>query len=319
MGNAPSAGPERQETVKLRSSRYALEIVPKLGATILSLTREGDDILRSSSLEDCARDPCRSACFPCVPYFGRLPNIFSYGDVTGNLAPTLPSADTHFALHGEACVSAWRILSQHTDQLALGFDHDAKAPGGFPFPYRAEYGVSLTDNAATLTLRLKNIGEKTMPAGLGLHPYFRRLETTRVTFKASQYWRPPDIDADAPAGDGPAGRAAQNDTQPRRTPLGGLSDRPDAIGGGGSASLPGHTRDNTYLGFHGIARIEDDHGVTEIRSTAPMLHLYAPENADFFCLEPVTHAPGAFLSDDPGLAGKALGPGEQIEISLSIV
>lgn len=75
--------------------------------------------------------------------------------------------------------------------------------------------------------------------------------------------------------------------------------------------LPPDTIDRSFPGFQGEALIRDAAGVIRMTSDAALLHVYAPAGEDFFCLEPVTHAAGAF-------GGTVLAPGAFLSVSLEL-
>ena len=71
------------------------------------------------------------------------------------------------------------------DALTLKYVHAADA---WPYPYRARQGFRLTDAALSITLEVENLGGETMPAGLGLHPYFDRRDGARVAAAVDRIW-----------------------------------------------------------------------------------------------------------------------------------
>lgn len=92
----------------------------------------------------------------------------------------------------------------------------------------------------------------------------------RVGFTATGFWTPP--------------------THER----GSLGDLPSALGAGAAAPLPDTTPDHSFTGYSGTAIIDEDASAVRLSSGASILHANAPDGEDFFCLEPVTHLPGAY-------------------------
>lgn len=82
------------------------------------------------------------------------------------------------AIHGFVHARPWRVAGSDTTEgasLALRFesgDHPDVARQ-FPFPFRAEAIYTLRAGALTLNFRGENTGASSMPAGYGVHPYFR--------------------------------------------------------------------------------------------------------------------------------------------------
>lgn len=279
------------DVVRLAAGDWEAGVAPAHGGSLMFFSRAGANILRpAASLDAVAADPRNGACFPCVPYFGRLPHGLALDGRRWPLDPTLPACDPANALHGEGWVSPWRTVAQTRSSLSIGFDH-APAEGRFPFPYRAAQSFALGDEGLTITLSVENIGAAPMPAGLGLHPYFVRTDDTLLAFSADSYWTPTN---------------------------GPLSALPDALGDGAGASLPLSTRDHTYAGFRGAVAIENGGRRAALKSDAPALHLYAPAGRDYYCLEPVTHLPGSFAQGAKEPAARSLAPGERLSLTMSI-
>lgn len=278
------------EETRLVYGDWEAGFAPALGGALLYLRRRGADMLRPApSLEAARQDPRNAACFPCVPYFGRLARGLDFAGRHFDLAPTLPACDPDNAIHGEGWVSPWRIVEQTPASLTARFDY-APQRGRFPFPYRAEQKLTLDASGFAATLSIENAGPSPMPAGLGLHPYFRRTSQTRLAFSAGNFWTPPD---------------------------GPLAPPPDALGSE-AAPLPAATRDDTYAGFGGRVAIEDGRRRVVLASDAPALHLFAPACENFFCLEPVTHLPGAFVQGVSGPGARSLSPGERLSLDMFV-
>ncbi|MBB5517783.1 aldose epimerase family protein [Amphiplicatus metriothermophilus] len=275
-------------TVALRHDRFSAEIAPEAGAALLSFSVGGRRALRpAASPQDAARDPRAAACFACVPWFGRL---FGGLDVAGRrvaLAPTLPACDPVNPLHGEGWTRPWAIAARAPDRLLCRLRSDGAGPGRFPFPYEASQEIALDAQGLSIVLVLTNAGAGPMPAGLGLHPYFPRRTDTRLSFAADGLWTPHE-----------AGGGAE-------TPV------PGGLDFARGAPLPERGVDHSFIGFSGEALIETDGLALRLKSDAPILHLYAPPGADFFCLEPVTHRPGAFGAD-------ILPPGARTRLSMRL-
>ncbi|GAB4533034.1 MAG: aldose 1-epimerase [Amphiplicatus sp.] len=274
--------------VALRHDRYRAETAPQAGAALLSFSVDGRSALRpAASPEDAARAPRAAACFACVPWFGRIFGGLVAGGRRIRLAPTLPACDPVNALHGEGWTSPWAIAARAPDRLLCRLARDGAAPGRFPFPYEATQAIALDAEGLSVILALRNTGGAPMPAGLGLHPYFPRRRETRLSFAARRLWTPHE-----------GGGGAE-------TPI------PRDLDFARPAPLPESDVDHSFAGFSGEAVVETDGLVLRLRSDAPILHLYAPAGADFFCLEPVSHRPGDFGRD-------MLEPGAQMRLSLRL-
>ncbi len=283
------------ETVALEQAGLTIVAAPHCGGAILSIEANGRDLLRPGMLEAVRADRRAAACFPCVPYFGRLYDGLSFGGRHWRQAPTFPAIDAGHALHGEGWVSKWEVTSHTEDALTLLFRFNADEAGRFPFPYEATQTIAIESNAVRVSLTLKNTGDTPIPGGLGLHPYFARGKDMAISFNAGQYWTPPSAGA--------------------RGTMGRL---PDGLGSGRFAPPPSALRDHSYAGFAGAATIVGAGGGVSLVSDAPILHVYAPEGEDYLCLEPVTHLPGALTDPSGGFSGAVLSPGETATLTMTV-
>ncbi|MBY0422555.1 MAG: hypothetical protein K2Q06_09640, partial [Parvularculaceae bacterium] len=201
------------------------------------------------------------------------------------LMPTHPS-EPAAALHGHGLIRPWRIAAATAGAATLSLNHEGDV-GAFPLAFSSEQTFALAESGLEQILRVKNESRTPGPFGLGLHPFFRRGRRSLLQFRAQRLWR-------FQVGGG-----------------GAEADIPPALDFSAGAVLAEEALDVTFLGFGGAAVIENDGAIVRIESDAPHLHLYAPAQSDFFCLEPVTHAPGAFGAD-------ILEPGETLAIRLTI-
>lgn len=257
------------------------------GARILSFARDGVDVLRAATSAEAARvDPRQAACFPCAPWFGRLHGGLAFGERRFELAPNFPACDPDHALHGDAWLGRWEIVSHKERSLSARFAHIGST-GRFPFTYVAAQSVSIDQDYLSIALGVKNAGEEDMPAGLALHPYFPRGPKTRLAFGASGLWTPGLMGGGAPG------------------PL------PDGLDFSGGAPLPTAPIDHTFTGFSGAVLIDLGDIIVRLVSAAPALHMFAPEGEPYFCLEPTTHLPGDFGRD-------VLAPGQRMHLTMRI-
>ncbi len=302
--------------VTLTHQDFSLLLAPDLGGAILEFSHHGQPIFRPSTYDAVARDVLMAACFPCVPYFGRLYNGLTFNGQCWAQDLTHPAIN--MAAHGEGWITPWEIETQTTTSLTCAFHHKADIKGRFPFPFKARQSFLLNDDGLTTTLSLSNSGTQTMPAGLALHPYFQRTETSEISFRASKYYSPPLA------------------IEPSTVRAASTNDLPDMIGTGAFATLPKDHRDHTYLGFKGDVQIRTGGSAPEfiLRTSAPAVHVYAPAGENYYCLEPITQAPGALTKEDltkvsnnPALAKelarlnippRILSPGEEMKIDLAI-
>lgn len=275
------------------------DLAPALGGAVLFLGDRRGPMLRAGAAAAVAADPRAAAIFPCVPWFGRLQSDLAAQGRAASLRATLPDASP-LPLHGDGWISPWTVIRH--DETVIRHDEDRlvcrltvpPSPSRFPFAYSAQQEFRLEGAALRIALSLRNEDDVPMPAGLGLHPYFVRTRSTRVSFQAAGFWTPPGSSA------------------------GRLSALPSSLGAGAPAVLPDETLDHSFTGVAGKAIVSDAANAVRLTSDAPFLHVYAPAGEAFFCLEPVTHLPGEFLGASTDFGARLLAPGEEMSLRLVI-
>ena len=189
----------------------------------------------------------------------------------------LTGAKNH-AIHGDVRARPWTIVEQTPSSLVLSFDSAEFPDFNWPWPVRATVGIRLSGDQVEQTLRLENLGETTMPAGFGWHPYYRRWltrdgEPVVLGFTAPRIH--PDTDADG-LPDGP----------PEPVPADLDFSTPRELGSG--------RIDACFAGFNGRATIQwPESGVTLTYACSPnVTHLicFGPEDRPVLAIEPAANA-----------------------------
>jgi aldose 1-epimerase len=261
----------------LRADGAECTIAPALGGSILRLAIGGLNLLRSAPAE--VSDIHDVACFPLVPFANRVgEGRFVFDGVSAVLDVAGPGAP--HALHGHGWQAAWSVARASAREAVLELDHAGPTSSrrGWPWPYRARQSIALAADGVAIELAIENRDTRPMSAGAGIHPYFIRSPESRIDAQASAMWRNDDS--------GLASECVPDDRLVR-----GRAWR--------IADLA--PIDNWFAAADGEATIRD--GVREVRVSglpARGFHLYAPEDGDFFCVEPVSHAPNAFARGDFG-------------------
>ena len=100
--------------MKLAFGPWEMVVAPDAGAAILSLTRNGTDILRPTP--EGATDPFDRACFPLVPYANRI--AFGTFEWEGRMhhIPHNHPGQTH-PLHGTGWHERWAVEDQDDARL----------------------------------------------------------------------------------------------------------------------------------------------------------------------------------------------------------
>jgi aldose 1-epimerase len=188
--NMPEDMPENMNKtaghITLAAGDLSLVLTPALGGAIAGFTQAGFALMRVSPP---APDGGHAlSCFPLVPFSNRIADgAFTVAGRRYQLN-RLPRFAPH-AIHGEGWVRPWRVAAASAAAATLVLDHDAAEPGSWPFPFRAEQHFSLDQSALAVRLSLVNTGALSMPAGIGLHPYFPRHDGVVLGFRAASVWR----------------------------------------------------------------------------------------------------------------------------------
>lgn len=275
--------------ISLRSGSSEATLLPHLGGAIGSFSIAGRPILRPTP-ED-AIDPLETASFPLVPYANRIADgRFTFA----GQEYSLPRNVAGFAhpLHGLGWLKTWSVESLTDESAVLTCAHDAD--GDWPWDWNASQHVELTPGSLRVLLEVTNHSARTMPCGIGHHPYFVRPAEAKLRFAADGVWL-------NDAGMVPAETASA-----------------DSFGDFAQGALPDAARltDNCWFGWTGSAALGDD-----VLLSAPgqrFLHVFAPPGEDFICLEPTSTMPDAF-NRDAGLSGAgALEPGASMRLGMTI-
>ena len=270
----------------LRAGQACAVLRPAAGGRVCSLTLARDDgrtvdVLFPYTAQGV--DPLRwgkGGIYPLVPYSNRIANaqVQTPGGVV-QLSPH-PDAAPH-SLHGPAHGLPWRVLAHDAQSATLALDHPPSA--AWLWHFQTEMQLALRSDALQMNLSLTNLDARSMPAGLGWHPYFLHVPTAQLRYQASQLW---DSDADLLA----------------------LSARP--LPAGESFVTARALREGTltdYLsGWDGRLRLDMPGGDQIDMQTGPLLsHLvvHRPPQGAYLCIEPVSHVTNAFNLAARGMAG----------------
>jgi aldose 1-epimerase len=73
------------------------------------------------------------------------------------------------AAHGLVTWQPWSVLARHSDALTVGTVVEARP--GYPFRLAAAVDTLLAPDRLTVTVRVRNAGDRRAPFGAGMHPY----------------------------------------------------------------------------------------------------------------------------------------------------
>ena len=284
--------------VPLQSGAARARLVPAAGGRVSALQLQAPDGRLVDVLhpypEDFS-DPVRwgkGGIYPLLPYSNRIAQ--ARVRVQGEEVRLQPHPDAlPHTLHGTAHLQPWS-LEQHDDATAVLLLDAAPSPA-WPWRYTGRLEIALTPGALRMRIAIRNAGMRVMPAGIGLHPYFRHDPGARLAYGASTRWSctPDFLAAEARP------LAADEVFLPARVlPAGGLTHYIGGWDGRADIDLPGGAR----------LRIQAD-------PVFGHLVVHRPDNLAYLCLEPVSHVADGFNLAARGVAGtgtRLLAPGETL-------
>jgi len=282
------------ETLELTAGAARARIRPGEGGALAGLWVGGRPVLRPCAGPP-ADGPFALACNVLAPFSNRISGGFDWEGEHHALPPNLPPEP--FAIHGDAFQRRWQVAAREASGVALTL-----ADGAFgPWRYEGRLRYVLTPYALEASLTLTNRAGRTLPYGLGFHPWFPRSPETRIAFRATGVWH--EDARHLPAGTHPQPLADEwrFDT-PRPLPAGWIN--------------------NAFEGWESVLTVVQGGGAVPVtlRAVAPMstLILFSPgREADFFCAEPVSHPVDAHnLPGRPGLI--ALAPGRSLTAAMQL-
>lgn len=270
------------ETITLTAGEMTATVSPGLGGRITRFSRAGVDLF--TPVADSNADPSAAisgGCYPLVPWSNRIRDgRFTFEGKRVDLTPSEPA--TGSAIHGHGNRRAWTVTGVAGESVRMAYHH-AGDEEGWPFPYRAEQTVHLSEEGLSMTLACTNTGNARMPVGLGLHPYFPKHGDVGWWFSAENAWPPVE-------GKFPVGATGIPDRLDFSEP------KPAVLG-----------LDQGFGGWNGTAHLiwpQAGLGLSIIGG-ANLEHLvvYSPEERDYFCVEPVSHAIDAINLATKDVAG----------------
>ena len=176
------------EVFKLADGGAAVaEIAPALGNNCFSF-RTNAPVLEEVSFADFLRKPTSYG----IPVLFPFPNRIRDGRFTfdGEAFTVDPPR------HGFVRDKPWRVVSHgatddagawHTSSFDAA-DYPEHILRQFPFPFRVEMTYRLKDGRLTIETVARNTGQRSMPAGFGIHPYFRKPDEGVLTVPAEARW-----------------------------------------------------------------------------------------------------------------------------------
>lgn len=288
---------ERVITLSAGSMRAA--VAPGIGGALLSLARDGTDIMRPTPADAVSEGQVRrTACYPMLPYANRIADgRFLFAGRWHRIRRNTP--DIAHPLHGLGWQRGWDVEEQGDTHLRLRLSHQPAAvgEGDWPYAFTARMAYRLDGSGLEIGLDLTNDSPGMAPAGMGLHPFFRRGAGTMLRFSALSSW------------------SSGRDGLPERVIM---PPDPDFRHG---RLLDDSVVDGDFPGWAGIAHMTGTVPGLLVSLRADRifgtLRVYTPAGRDFFAVEPVTH--GANALNQPELPPMAiLAPGDSLSGTVRI-
>lgn len=280
--------------VTLRSDELDVVILPDAGGRIHRIRAFGEDVLRTPN--DPATheaEPFFWGAYVMAPWCNRArPGPMQLAGRRVDLEPNFPDGT---AIHGLVSSARW----DHVGPTALAVGVDAGA--SWPWAFEVRQAASVDGGALSLDYRLTNFDpEMPMPAGLGLHPWFRRPIELRIPARKAYA-----ANTDSPRE--PVRASGDLDLGSPRSPAAGI----DAT----LASLAEPVIDLVWRDRGVRARLE-----VETDAGAVLVALATPPDLDAIAVEPQTHGPDPLRRlalgepDPPAL----LAPGASARLALRL-
>jgi aldose 1-epimerase len=168
------SGPVRDPIV-LRSGRSRATVHPELGGRLGQLDLGDGSLLRGPAP---GLGWAEWGCYPLLPWSNRIPEgRLTVGSVEWQLPVNWPDGS---AIHGLVASSPWTVAAATDRDVQLVTDATAG-----PYEVRGKQAYELGSDGLELTVTLVNHADHAVPAGLGIHPWFR---AGRVRVPADEKW-----------------------------------------------------------------------------------------------------------------------------------
>ncbi len=291
------------QVVQLHSGNASAHLIPEAGGRISTLRlarQDGSAVDVLYPYPEDVFDPIRWAkggIYPLMPYSNRIASavVQVEGEAVALLAH--PDAVPH-SLHGNSHLLPWQLAESDADSAVMTLDSPACA--AWPWHYTGRMHIELSPNQLRVRIDLHNAETRVMPAGLGLHPYFRHQPDARVGYRASSVWQAtPEFLAQSAR----QTRADETHASARPLPAGGLTEYVGGWDGMASIDLPA-----SGAGPRSRLTIQADPLFSH-------LVVHRPDNMAYLCLEPVSHVADGFNLAARGVANtgtRLLAPGESM-------
>lgn len=279
------------EELRLRSDDLEVVLLPELGGRLHRLRAFGHNLLRTPRDASAHRDePFFWGAYVMAPWCNRVqPGPASVEGRTIDLAPNF---DDGTAIHGQVSACPWDVTGEGELRVLGGEDGS-----GWPWAYEVVARASVDGMTLRLRYRLTNRSDGRMPAGIGLHPWFR--QPVEVAISADRVY------------------PANTDSQPTPEPAAGRFDL-------GERRALAPDLDGTWAGVRSPVELAWPAAGVSARMDVDATHLLvaaaSPAHIDAVAVEPQAHGPDGLrrlLRDEPD-APAVLEPGEALTLDIRL-
>lgn len=290
----------RTDLVTLERGLQRLQLAPAIGGAVTRWDWKRDAAWMPLFLpwDGASDDRYTLACFPLVPWSNRIAEGGFEQD--GVFYPMkLNKSGESYPIHGDAWLQPWKVAQQGDNEIILEIESHRFDDN--PYDYRASQRFTLADDGLRIRLEVTHLGDKPLPYGLGLHPYFMRTARTLLQSPADGVW------------------LAGNDPIPVRH----TTEFPPGWDYNLPAPLEGEMIDNCFTGWPGWSVLRYPDAGLQVRMTMENASgyslLYRPPGLPFICLEPITHPINAFhMNGRPGLVVLARGESLALDAGFTV-
>lgn len=290
------------EVIRLATDALVAEVQPAYGGRLLALHENGaggriDWLEPARPASVGSTEHVKAGCFPMVPYCNRIRSgQLHFDGQRYDVGGVHPWVD---ACHGQGFLNHWTVESRSSSELAISYEH---VGADWPTAYRARQRFALKDRTLSIDLWLENVGERPMPGGLGLHPYFPFRRNAEFEIWADYHWPLlPDFLVD----------------HEELSPFG------RGIVHAGSGLLPGSAYCLSRWQGQAAIRWRREKRTLTIRASPelPVCTLFAPEDSDTLCVEPSSHLIGGLTMLDRRAEThvRVLAPGELLHAAVEFI
>lgn len=165
------------EDLTLRGDELEIVLLPGIGARIHRIRAFGEDLLRTPKHATAHLDePFFWGAYPMAPWCNRAPAGST--ELAGRRVRLAANFPDGTAIHGLVSRVPWTVGSDGTLSVTAGGD-------GWPWPHDVSLMPSVVGRTLELKYRLTNRADSPMPAGIGLHPWFRAPVEVRIPADAA--------------------------------------------------------------------------------------------------------------------------------------